>query len=905
MRDAKKEKIIAGISRNSLDCIDAVSDKAEDKRRNHYHSGASALANPQTWNSSQAVKSLSEIAEGELELLMALIEQPVIARVSVTDEDGNEDIIFITRKAPISVPGFKIAGRNSKLGRIASLSVGDEETFTSSGEEHDLLIESSARLYPVRRTGEWDALNTEVDVRNFGKFTLKSLRAVLKTKDALDGDELASLWGDEEDENIIEGVRRAILTRMGLRDQPILDKHQDEIFRMPLNSRCFLSGPPGTGKTTTLIRRLGQKTGWQALNEAGDEAHLARKIQDDIGHLHEASWFLFSPTELLRQYVKEACAREGQVASDEHIRTWNEFRRDIAREKLKLLRTGTGAGAFVERREQEYLHEDTNDDASWYDDFRGYLDRKNRSELTATAEWLTKGEEADLRSLGGRLLQILQSSERDFYGSVIQRVAGLSPDIRNAISERNDEIERILTLARNTLTHTNHDFPNLLREQILQQIKLAHQEERDDEETYDDIEDDDEPIVESVTGQKVSGKQASALFYRAIKALAKTQVAKRRVSDKSQDGILLTWLGPERLPPEKDLARLGKLLSEQTHLRKFEKLDRIFLRSVASKYKRFRSDRAKDQRWYRAMPGKLSDIYWLELDLLILAFLQIANEILNFYRKQAGGNMPDGGVLGAIRKLQRAQIFVDEATDFSRVQLASMYELSHPSSRSFFICGDFNQRLTSWGVKSNEDLDWLGIAIERKTISVSYRQSRRLVDFAKEVAKLGGSHADDVVLPDRLDAEGLAPVWGSGLADDAATANWLALRIAEIDRMVQKATTIAILVNDEDQVEPLATELNDKVEDINLSAVACKDGKIVGNDQDIRVFSIQHIKGLEFEAVFFVGLDQTIQSNPDLFAKFLYVGATRAATYLGITFNNVPPTVIQPLLHHFEKGWDA
>lgn len=134
-------------------------------------------------------------------------------------------------------------------------------------------------------------------------------------------------------------------------------------------------------------------------------------------------------------------------------------------------------------------------------------------------------------------------------------------------------------------------------------------------------------------------------------------------------------------------------------------------------------------------------------------------------------------------------------------------------------------------------------------------------------------------------------------------AAWLAKRIQEIDRMVQKSTTIAILVNDEEQVEALATALNDELEEINLSAVACKDGKVVGNDRDVRVFNIQHIKGLEFEAVFFVSLDQTVLRHPDLFAKYLYVGATRAATYLGITFDGVVPEPLKPLEHHFTSNW--
>ena len=51
----------------------------------------------------------------------------------------------------------------------------------------------------------------------------------------------------------------------------------------------------------------------------------------------------------------------------------------------------------------------------------------------------------------------------------------------------------------------------------------------------------------------------------------------------------------------------------------------------------------------------------------------------------------------------------------------------------------------------------------------------------------------------------------------------------------------------------------------------------------MRVFNVQHIKGLEFEAVFFVGIDKLAENQPELFEKYLYVGATRAATYFGMT----------------------
>jgi DNA helicase IV len=63
----------------------------------------------------------------------------------------------------------------------------------------------------------------------------------------------------------------------------------------------------------------------------------------------------------------------------------------------------------------------------------------------------------------------------------------------------------------------------------------------------------------------------------------------------------------------------------------------------------------------------------------------------------------------------------------------------------------------------------------------------------------------------------------------------------------------------------------------------------------VRVFSVEHIKGLEFEAVFFVDVDELATFYPDTYEKYLYVGVTRAATYLGMTCSNTLPSKLEPL----------
>jgi len=103
----------------------------------------------------------------------------------------------------------------------------------------------------------------------------------------------------------------------------------------------------------------------------------------------------------------------------------------------------------------------------------------------------------------------------------------------------------------------------------------------------------------------------------------------------------------------------------------------------------------------------------------------------------------------------------------------------------------------------------------------------------------------------------------------------------------------------------MAEALNEKLEDFNLRAEACVGGKSLGEGNNVRVFSIEHIKGLEFEAVFFVGVDELAELVPDLFDKYLYVGFTRAATYLGMTCNQQLPEPLSQLRSEFTESWDS
>ncbi|WP_319005964.1 ATP-binding domain-containing protein [Burkholderia pseudomallei] len=103
----------------------------------------------------------------------------------------------------------------------------------------------------------------------------------------------------------------------------------------------------------------------------------------------------------------------------------------------------------------------------------------------------------------------------------------------------------------------------------------------------------------------------------------------------------------------------------------------------------------------------------------------------------------------------------------------------------------------------------------------------------------------------------------------------------------------------------MAHALNEALADQNIQVVACREGQAVGQESNVRVFDVQHIKGLAFEAVFFVGIGQLAASRPELFDKFLYVGATRAAQYLGMTCAAELPHALEPLRKHFGATWGS
>lgn len=881
------------VAEEALKQLDSIAAKAKSELNNPRAMGFDNLASVNTITSANAIQALGRIDVANRESYQVLASEPAIARVVVANEDGEQKTYYICRTMPISGI-LNLASYRAPVGRLASLSIGSEFTLPDG-----IVVEviERAQLRPKALAEGWDSLDTLVETEHLGPITIESLRALLTKLDGNLGTEdlLGQLLAEETDKaNIIAGLRRSVITKMGLRDQPVLDQFQDEIFRLPLNKRLLILGPPGTGKTTTLIRRLGQKLDTAFLDES--EKNLVEMAGSSHGAPHFNSWLMFTPTELLKQYLKEAFAREGVPASDERIKTWQDYRRVLARNVFGILKASTGGGTFILKDNLLSLNKDALENSiEWFDDFNDWQRNFFLQEMHEAAAQLSESMISEVQNLGERLQNILNKASDKGLTSIFVSLASELPKVNALVTSMKDVSDNKIRSALNLQLNSNRAFQDelVLFIDSLEQIEIN---EIDDQEDRDS--DEEEETIATPTGRSA----AFNAYMQAIRAQSRAIVSKRTLSKTSRNGKIIDWLANRGLS-DLDYREVGTSLIVQTNARRFMNPVKRYLNIVPKLYRGFRRERLKDGRWYNNEGLETREINPLELDILLLVILRISGDLVRMPNIQRDMNNPAWSSLQTIIGHYRNQILVDEATDFSPIQLACMAALAHPRLRSFFACGDFNQRLTSWGARSTKDLKWVFADFDIKQVSVSYRQSKQLNDLARDmILAVGGSEHNDS-LPINMDSSGVGPALLEHAEDLSEVVAWLTDRIIEIERFVGLLPSTAIFVNNESEVEPLADSLNTSLAEHNIQVIACREGQAVGQESNVRVFDIQHIKGLEFEAVFFIGIDQLAEEYPSLFDKYLYVGTTRAATYLGVTCKSILPSGIENLRAHFNSDW--
>jgi hypothetical protein len=447
-----------------------------------------------------------------------------------------------------------------------------------------------------------------------------------------------------------------------------------------------------------------------------------------------------------------------------------------------------------------------------------------------------------------------------------------------------------------------HNVGNTNRK-LLEEIMLALPSLRAEE--LDDEEEEAGEAGEPVAAAPATKVQALNVLMTSLRSWARA-VAEGRGSIGGQSGRVLELIG-DRLPADAPFAAIGSKIATRAYLSTLVRAPRTLVLGAPAMYARFRREALREGRHFGA--GEATSGFLLssritpdEVDVLLLVMLRNARRLLQHDRRRLDVATAHDW-LETIKGRYLMQVFVDEATDLSAVQLGCTAELAHPKLRSWFASGDLRQRITATGLQDESEIQWLnrttGINIDIRRIGIGYRQSQRLRELSDTLALLLDPATRTKTDPPRGDDEADAwPLLGENLSGEAL-AQWLADRIYEVERGIGRLPSIAVFVDGDDKIDPLLAATQPFLRERNIPIMGYKGGLVVGDAREVRIFDVQHIKGMEFEAVFFVGIDCLAERIPGLFLRFLYVGVTRAATYLGLTCEAVLPKRLEPVRPHF------
>lgn len=933
--DKAQRASLRPLAHESLEKLEQIATEAERELRGAPSNRSGVGANP----GSGVDEKVSGIRAKVRDACQALRREPAIARVKVCYDDGREKVFYICRReAAVNVPD--LASYRSPIGRLAATPL-TKSIQTPRG--NNVSADERMKYKPIFQDNCWDSHDSEIENLDMGPSLIKSLRSLIRDVSKEEDDLLTTLLGEEEDEDMLgRHPTHEIIRVMELRDQPILDQYQDRIFRLPIDHRLLITGPPGTGKTTTLIRRLGQKLDLRSMDAGDEDLDLVRSVEDINSRKYEHNWLMFTPNELLRLYLKEAFAREGVAASTEQVQTWAAFRRKLAREDLELLSTKPNDGKLILRDITRFLLDTTRDQQIYFfEDFYEWQFKFYRNDLVTTSERLASRTQElsahgsmDIFAQDGLSIPELQQTVLSVVGEIqvcldLDSNESASSIIRNLVSvaERVRDIDsRILSCINsriekplNRKLRNDRDFLDSLG-QFIRSLQIP--------EESDELALDSDTRDEEVTGARV--RQTAVRSYRnALRAYARQKAGGRRVRKGSRSAIVMTWIrdhGVEDID-EEEFRLIGQYSLIRSDLSNFRNPEERYIRRMSNRYLEFRKSCWSEGKWYRSIEDirrdmspvsghnegvsashkqpRILDVNSPELDLLILATLRSLARLISLLGRDSSVSARIETYKNRFAEITFAQVYVDEATDFSPIQLACMFELSSPRLRSFFACGDFNQRLTESGTRSVEEFVWAVPKIQIDSIKSLYRQSQHLADISSKLLSLMGNA--DLSAMDSGEAQhvGFPPVMIDHASDLSASSQWVAERIVEIQGIVTNLPSIAVFVASEDDIRSVSSALDRALEPYNIRSIGCYEGQVLGDDIDVRCFDVQHIKGLEFEAVFFLDVDKLFEHYPSLALRYLYVGITRAATFLGLSFCGSVPRELESLRPRFQLKWEA
>lgn len=222
-------------------------------------------------------------------------------------------------------------------------------------------------------------------------------------------------------------------------------------------------------------------------------------------------------------------------------------------------------------------------------------------------------------------------------------------------------------------------------------------------------------------------------------------------------------------------------------------------------------------------------------------------------------------------------VVIDEAQDFSPFQVLVLKK--YAKNVSFTILGDLLQNIYHRGIHHWKEFKELfsSESIQYHQLDTSYRSTAEIIHFAKAIIE---PYKKDISLP--------KPVFRSGHPVQLVELDHLSAldkqncfhEIQQVDKVIDNflkmgTNTIAVVTRDDESSRETYECLKEYRQEVHLIT-----SDKIEYEGGITVTSISLIKGMEFDAVLLLGVDEKHYPSNEINAKLLYVGCTRALHHL-------------------------
>lgn len=679
-------------------------------------------------------------------------------------------------------------------------------------------------------------------------------------------------------------LTRYIRQQGKLRFNPILDPVQNRIKTQNLFNgvTIVIDGGPGTGKTTTMIQRLKYLTDWDAIEEdLQNDTKLYQLSSVQRNHLNDAikehrDWMFFSPSKLLKEYLADAMNREGLTNTNAKVWSWTDYLNKIVRENYLLIDPSNDNSPFKASRSKEILYFDSLGIIDGFSEFflEEFKQIKNKfpkiDESEKQYRWMSialnikkRFDEADNYTLQ-QFTQLFNTLEQIYS----QECKELLEDNRNIVKKISDEIY-LLGKEKDSI------YDKLVSLANVQVVEQTDDTEEDQEVT------DTTDINEGEYDIKII--QMIRTWFKRLCYSKKNSDVKLTARQDQLSKLLEPILTEEH---KQQMERVGELALFEQFAKYTRGLRSNLFGSFAAKYKSYRRQALanNDTKWnlpelealLKRREGK--ELFPQEQALLIGFINNLVKNVLQLTREKI--NHP---FVMAYQELARPIIGVDEATDFCECDIYAMQSLLYNEYSSFTLCGDLMQRLTRQGITSWHSIEPLLGDVKLMEMRTSYRQSTSLLKVAQALYKdtIGEEPNYKAYMKSTKVPEPLTFV----SFDEAAKISWIENRIKEVYIAYgKKLPSIAIFLNKKEEIPAFVERLRDTdfLYDTGIEIVDGSEGNVLASSNQIRVYPIDVVKGMEFDVVFFHNIDNAVVDK-DLIKRYIYVGVSRAAFFLGIT----------------------